>query len=299
MRRWLERLSTLAIISLAVHLCAVTALRLFLPPPVFVAEARAVGVAPLLVARPDQPPPPVAQPLDDQLGEKTGTGESATSLDRPDPMQSETPHEFEQAWLRQRPSVTEQDQQKESSKKSSALVPSGIQAELPAMSPNKNGKGPSRTESTPSDRPTDTKASDGVAAEGQSGKDQKTNERTEANSSPTESAPAGQTDSDAFAKVEGISLIGGTKARRGREVRLTRPRIDLAFRAEMTRLQKRRVGVVFRITTDDSGRPRNVVTLRSSGSDQIDESVRLALFDSWFGGKMPDEFSFEVRFYED
>ena len=118
---------------------------------------------------------------------------------------------------------------------------------------------------------------------------------------PVEHAPdpaiAGESDLDPFAEEEGVTFSpGGTEARRGREVKLKRPRIDLGFMAEATRLSGRDLAIRMSIATDGVGHPSRVVVLDSSGSDLIDDAVRLAMYDSWFGGKMPDNFAFTVRF---
>lgn len=303
MRRWLEKPWLLACLALAIHLSVVAAMKLFVPRPVYAfgwhqsaPAATALTVPVVEPLKPADPPPEMEL---DRFGEKTREGDSVASLDLPGQMQSETPHDFEQAWLRQQPVLATPSQPQESSKKSSALVPSGIQEELPVMNPKQIEKGNSPTPTPPENRPRENEARDGRATQGENGDDQKTNTEPETSKGEINPAPQGVSDVDPFAKVEGVSLVGGVKARQGREIKFTRPRVDLAFRAEFTRLAKRRMEVMFRITTDSSGRPRNVEILKSSGSEQIDESLRLALFDSWFGGKMPDEFPFAVRFYDD
>jgi hypothetical protein len=300
MRRWLESPLFLMSLALAIHLCVLGAVKLFVPPLVYYGKSDPTALpAPLILPLPEPPNPAESVPERDLFGEKIGEGDSVASIDLPDQSQSETPHDFEQAWLRQKPVVEAQMSPQQSSEKSAALVPSGLQTELPAMSPRQVAKGQSTVEAPIEKRPTDDKASDGTASDGERGDDQKTYDQPRANAAEPNPAPQGQSDVDPFAKAEGISLVGGVKARQGREIKFSRPRVDLAFRAEFTRLAKRRMEALFRITTDASGRPRNIEILRSSGSEQIDESLRLALFDSWFGGKMPDEFPFAIRFYDD
>ncbi len=111
---------------------------------------------------------------------------------------------------------------------------------------------------------------------------------------PAEPAPVAPSDSDAFSKIDRVdSQFGSVKSRDGRELRLVRPRVDLAFRADATTIG-RKIDVVLDITTDATGRPRDVRIVKTSGSEVIDDAVRLAMYDSWFGGKMPDRFSFVI-----
>ena len=301
MRRWLEQPWLLGCFALAIHLCVVAAMKLFVPPPVYAVgwHLGSPAAAPLTVPAVEMQPAEEPESPSDMFGEKTGDGESVASLDAPGQMQSETAHDFEQAWLRQRPVLTPPVEPQESSKKASALVPSGVEQELPTMSPKPVSEGNSATPAPPENRPPDEAASDGQATQGERGNDPQSNNQPQSSNGEVTPAPQGHSDVDPFAKVEGISLVGGVKARQGREIKFSRPRVDLAFRAEFTRLSKRRMEVVFRVTTDSSGRPRNVEILQSSGSEQIDQSLRLAVFDSWFGGKMPDEFPFAIRFYDD
>ncbi len=300
MHRWLERIWILAVVSLAIHLGFITVMKLLVPAPRYViADATTKpSIAPLIVPMPEFPKP-IEREDPNVFGEKVGEGESVASLDLPNKMQSEKPDDFEQAWLSQKPSLPTPPQTEQSSKKSSTLVPSGLQTELPAMSKEKIGKGASAVEAKPEDRPTDEQASDGEATNGTDGEDQKAAEKANATPSEPDPAPQGETDADPFAEAEGISLVGGVKARKGREIKFSRPRVDLAFRAEFTRLVNRKMRVGFRIKTDEEGWPRNVEIVQSSGSADIDESLRMALFDSWFGGKMPDEFPFVIRFHGD
>lgn len=104
-------------------------------------------------------------------------------------------------------------------------------------------------------------------------------------------------DADAFSTREGADFRRGKlDARGGRERRLTRPQIDLAFRSDVTRLGLP-IGVLLLVTIDAAGTPTDVVVLDSSGSDAIDQAVRMAMFRSWFEPAGDKTFRFGVAFY--
>ena len=281
------------------HLSVITILRVLVPPPKYAEAAEvmyAESLPPIVPQR--EPPEPVVEDPNTPFGERAGEGKAINSVELPDTSRSEKPIEQEQAWSSRQPVVSAQNQQEQSSKKSAALVPSGLQSDLPAMSREKIGKGESKVEVAPQDRPTDERASDGSTNEGKQGEEQRNAEKAKSAPDAIDPAPQGPSDADAFAEAEGVSLIGNVKARKGRELKIARPRIDLAFRAAFTRLADRQMRLVFRITTDETGNPRNVEILKSTGSTDIDEAVRLAMYDSWFGGKMPDTFPFVIAFYD-
>lgn len=296
--RWLEKLWILAGISLAIHLGTAAVMRLLVPPPQYPISALQSSTLQPLVAVSPQPEfeSAIIPPADTQFGETEASGDSIATLDLPDRSTSPDPRDFEQAWTSRRPSLPAQTQSGQSSKKAGALVPSGMSTELPAMSPKLVGKGGAALAKPPIQLPEVPATGDGNVAEGSEGDSQE--RAAQARSADGEPAPSGQSDLDPFANAEGISLVGGTKARKGRELRFARPRVDLAFRAAFTRLSDGRMFVAFRITTDARGNPRDVEILRSSGSADIDESLRLAVYSSWFGGKMPDTFDFVIGLYE-
>ena len=110
-------------------------------------------------------------------------------------------------------------------------------------------------------------------------------------------APQAASDLDAFAKEEGVDFRPGSiRARQGRDYKLVRPRIDLGFMADATAIYQRGIQVTMQIETDHAGRPRNVQVTQSSGSEIIDDAIRLAMYDSWFGPPLGDRFTFSVRF---
>ncbi len=293
MRRWLQKLPVLAAFSLIVHLAVVTVTKLLVPPPWYPpVSALATEMIPLTPLR--DPPKPVVPESELHFGEKEGEGRSINSLDLPDQARSERVYDVAQAWTTRKPAVATESQPEQQSKQAAALVPSGMATELPAMSKQAIGKGESQTTvAPPDDRPREKTASDGKSKEGTTGEDQ-LQKKAAAESGEVDPAPQGMSDSDQFAEAEGVSLVGGMKARKGRELRFARPRVDLAFRSAYTRVVNEGSFVAFRITTDDKGHARNVILLHSSGSSDIDDSLRLAVYESWFGGKTPDTFVFVI-----
>jgi TonB family protein len=107
-------------------------------------------------------------------------------------------------------------------------------------------------------------------------------------------------DMDAFSTEAGIDMTPGTtKVRAGRPIdKLRQPRIDLAFAAD-ARAIRGTIGVVYTISIDDAGKPRDVSIAKSSGSVTIDEAWRRALLETTFGGKKPDTFTFGVAIVVD
>jgi TonB family protein len=111
-----------------------------------------------------------------------------------------------------------------------------------------------------------------------------------------ESKESGVSDSesDPFTTRHGVEFRpGGTLARGGREIKARRPRVDLAFLADATRLG-RPIGMTFRVSIDERGSVDRVDVVRSSGSGHIDDAVRLAIYESRFGPPAPAEFLFGV-----
>ena len=219
---------------------------------------------------PDEPP----------IGEKQGSGDAIARVDLPDVTRSPDPHDFEQAWTRQRPSIPS---------------PAGEQASLgPAaptapVSPPPLRPAPVGSVAAPRPEPPPVKAAAEVDRPPQ---------QAATPARADDPADAGPSDLDAFAKADGVEFKrGGIEARSGRPVKLARPRIDLRFMADATTLRGQSVLVGLRVETDETGAVRDARIVKSSGSAPIDDAVRLAVFDSWFGGKMPDAFPFGVTLW--
>ncbi len=109
-----------------------------------------------------------------------------------------------------------------------------------------------------------------------------------------EESGASDSEVDPFATRHGVEFRpGGMEARGGREIKARRPRVDLAFLADATRLG-RPIGMTFRVSIDAGGSVDRVEVVRSSGSGHIDDAVRLAIYESRFGPPAPAEFLFGV-----
>jgi len=112
----------------------------------------------------------------------------------------------------------------------------------------------------------------------------------------SESAPPADRDADAFSSKEGMDFNrGGLSARGGREFKFRRPEVDLAFRADVTKMGLP-IGTLLRVRIDKTGSPLRVDVVRSSNSLTIDQNVKVAAYASWFEPIEPLEFDFGVTF---
>jgi protein TonB len=94
-----------------------------------------------------------------------------------------------------------------------------------------------------------------------------------ANSSDTESMP--------FAKANSASFRNGKmESRDGRKVKTTRIQLGLAGEADAASLVD--PSVVLGVTVDATGNVQNVIVLRSSGSNNIDQPYQRAVYNWWF-----------------
>lgn len=300
MRRLFEKLWVLGAISLTLHVGGLAITRRFVPPPPEHAETdptkqtQAIPTPPLVKL--EDLPKPIEREPEPVWGERDGEGQALNSVELPGEARSEKVEDVAQAWTSRQPSVAIEEQTDQSMSRATALVPSGISADLPAMSREQIAKGESSTEAPKEDRPPAEQRQEGIAEKGEQGEDRTEAKAQQKSNETNDPAPQGDSDSDQFADAEGVTFAGGMKARKGRELKIARPRIDLAFRSAFTRLAGSNIYVGMRITTDEKGNPTNVEILHSSGSRDIDESVKLAMYSSWFGGKMPDRFLFSVGF---
>lgn len=256
---------------------------------------------PVVVMKDPEPPEP------NSLGETDATGDSIATVDLPTPSVSDTPDDIVQAWTRQRPAPLPSAVVDET--RPASQTPSlGPESVTPVSPLAVRSTATAKTQQVVSEPPPDVTAAELTKDQPPEPSPQLLNKTPAAADEPAQPqqvaqkpdpAQAGDSDFDPFATEEGVSFSpGGTSARRGREAKLSRPRIDLGFRAEATRIWGRGLVVRMRIETDAAGHPSRVVVLESSGSDVIDDAVRLAMYDSWFGGKMPDSFVFTVKFVD-
>jgi TonB family protein len=115
-------------------------------------------------------------------------------------------------------------------------------------------------------------------------------------------APLSDSESDPFS-VLGTAYYhdGRLSVRAGRKIRSRRPRIGLAGQVDL--YQRKTAQITLRVATDAAGNVTGVDILRSSGSNEIDQPCRVAMYDWWFepkkdaaGNSMPDTFNFTIAF---
>jgi hypothetical protein len=267
--------------------------------------AQRVDAAPTIVRLP---------PEQDAVGEEKGEGESIASADLPDVARSQDPREIEQAWTRQQPLLSPPPMSETAMPSPPAdATPLGPALPEPmAMTASKprevspEGTVAAARDPMPPEQPDETPPQERPAedAAADSAKPQAAQPEVAPPvaavppSPPPDPGDAGPSDLDAFAKAEGVDFNrGGIQARTGRPVKLVRPRIDLGFMADVTTFGGRKSTILLRIETDAQGKPSRVEVVKSSGSKQIDDAIRLAMFSSWFGGKMPDAFPFGITLW--
>jgi protein TonB len=249
------------------------------------------------------PPPPESPPI----GEATGSGESVAKVDLPDVAKSPKPREIEQAWTRQRPTLSPPPSEQQPSAAPQPIgpaAPTQLAARKPKLMPPEQS--PEGTIAAAKPEPP-TPEAEPDARESEAKPEQKSKPPAEAVAAappkamplPPDPADAGPSDLDPFAKAEGVDFTpGGIEARTGRPVKLVKPRIDLAFMVDATVMRGRKTTILLKIETDETGTPKRVDVVKSSGSRQIDDAIRLAMFSSHFGGKMPDTFPFGITLWQ-
>ncbi len=109
-------------------------------------------------------------------------------------------------------------------------------------------------------------------------------------------AQLSDSESDAFSVLGGAEFRDGEmNARFGRAVRSVRPRLSFAAQLDLLSMTTRRL--VLRIAIDHTGKVTAVDILRSSGSHQVDQPVKVAMYEWWFEpAKGPDGRPIEDRF---
>jgi len=251
------------------------------------------------------PPPP------DQLGEEGGTGDALDTIELPDE-QATVEIGHEQAALTQSAALPPMPRTDPNQSEQSSLGPTRKLQQLRPQSPTQPIEQPGELARAdegpivPSAEPSATDATDSSGeTTGEPEAEQQTDSSDAPSAPPTPENPAtdgpaftsSDQDSDPFSATQAYEFRpGGTRARGGRDVKLRRPRIDLRFRVDATRLGTP-FGLLVEITIGPDSRPTSVIIITSSGSEAIDDAVRLALFDSTFGSPAPDKFRFGVLFY--
>lgn len=116
-------------------------------------------------------------------------------------------------------------------------------------------------------------------------------------------SPARMSDSesDPFSRLGSVTFRDGRlDVQFGRKVKTRKPKILLAGTLDLITL--RRASVVLKIDIDDTGKVTNVVVDKSSGSNDIDQPTRVAVYDWWFepltdatGKPLPDHLKFTIN----
>ena len=120
--------------------------------------------------------------------------------------------------------------------------------------------------------------------------------------SGADAAPKSDSESDAFSVLGSVEFKAGrVTVRSGRQVKTRRPKIGLAGMVDLAHATTARV--VLKVAVDETGKVTNVDVARSSGSNEIDQPCRVAMYDWWFepkkdaaGRAVPDVFQFTIAF---
>lgn len=123
-----------------------------------------------------------------------------------------------------------------------------------------------------------------------------------ARGSGADPAPMGDSEVDAFSVLGSAEFRGGkVSVQSGRQVKTRRPKIGLAGMVDLA--QRTAVRVVLKVAVDPTGKVTDVNVLRSSGSNEIDQPCRVAMYEWWFepkkgsdGRPVPDVFQFAINF---
>lgn len=125
---------------------------------------------------------------------------------------------------------------------------------------------------------------------------------SEIKSDATDPGQFSESESDAFSDVGTLVFRNGRlEARFGRKIRTVRPRFTISGQLDLATFVNPTVQLI--VHADASGKPTLVEIIRSSGSTNIDEPVRLALYQWWFeppkdknGKPMPDVMLWTIDF---
>lgn len=115
-------------------------------------------------------------------------------------------------------------------------------------------------------------------------------------------APQSDSESDAFSVLGSAQFRAGkVTVRSGRQVKTRRPKVGLAGMVDLA--QGTGAEVILDVSVDATGKVTNVDVAESSGSNEIDQPCRVAMYDWWFGPKkdaagraVPDRFRFTISF---
>jgi protein TonB len=113
-------------------------------------------------------------------------------------------------------------------------------------------------------------------------------------------APMSDSESDPFSRLGTATFQDGAlHIQFGRKVKTRKPKVLLAGQVDLISL--RRASVVLKINIDETGKVTEVRVAKSSGSNDIDQPTRVAVYDWWFepktnaaGQPVPDEIQFTI-----
>lgn len=264
-------------------------IRIPLPPP------------PTPKAEPDRivellPPDPPPQPQD-RIGEQEDKGRAINQLDAPAPQQTSRQSPTEQAMLSTDP--IGEDPDAPDSPPEPAPQPEAEQA-TPKAPKEASVAQESSSEKLPEDAASDQQqAKSETPAEADAKPEQLAmaappspepalDKVSTPKAAPPQPKPAGdpapQSDreSDAFGPSLSLEVVAGkVEAQAGRQVKFTRPRVNLAGFVD-TAVIALPARAKMLIEIDDTGTPRRVTITRSTGSSSIDRAIELAAYKSWF-----------------
>jgi hypothetical protein len=99
--------------------------------------------------------------------------------------------------------------------------------------------------------------------------------------SAADPAPMSDSESDAFSREGSAEFVNGRlEPRFGRRVKTVRPSFDTSGRLDLYGMKD--ASVQLAVHTDVTGKPTFVEVIKSSGSNSIDQPVKLALYKWWF-----------------
>ena len=115
-------------------------------------------------------------------------------------------------------------------------------------------------------------------------------------------APKSDSEVDAFSVLGSAQFREGrVTVRSGRQVKTRRPKIGLAGQIDLS--QRSTSQVLLKVAIDETGKVTNVEVAKSSGSNEIDQPCRVAMYEWWFepkrtadGRAVPDVFQFGISF---
>jgi TonB family protein len=120
--------------------------------------------------------------------------------------------------------------------------------------------------------------------------------------SSADPAPLADSESDPTGVIGSATFRpGATDVQIGRKSRLTRPRLSLAAKADLTTERTR--SLVLRLKLDETGKVTSAEVYRSSGSIAVDQPCQIAAYSWWFeplknseGTPVKDVILFTIRF---